>query len=213
MMMIYSTLLLSLTVLAVPIDGSHVPYLRTTESSKLVVDDDSSNCNSIRDPDHCARTMDTVTGRPCQWCIAGAIPSECMSPTQAALLPPDVFDCATPSTTTTTTIPTVFQFDSVVFGTTQTYSLVHHHHDHHQSHVIDDTAKESMDTTPLQAPPQPSKSDLCDDSSASLSGYMDIKGSEYDASGEDKHLFYWFFEKRDADAEDTDADTPVRMGM
>ncbi len=139
-----------------------------------------------------------------------------MSPTQAALLPPGVFDCATPSTTTgTTTIPTVFQFDSVVFGTTQTYSLVHDHHHQHQHRHHDDGAKESIDTMtaqfPLQ-PPQPSKSDLCDDSSASLSGYMDIKGSEYDASGEDKHLFYWFFEKRDADtAPDADTPVPVRV--
>ena len=39
---------------------------------------------------------------------------------------------------------------------------------------------------------------LCDATSPrSLSGYMDITGSKYDASGEDKHLFYWFFEKRD----------------
>jgi cathepsin A (carboxypeptidase C) len=37
---------------------------------------------------------------------------------------------------------------------------------------------------------------LCDPNSKSLSGYMDITGSEYDANGENKHLFYWFFEKR-----------------
>ena len=40
---------------------------------------------------------------------------------------------------------------------------------------------------------------LCDPSSPrSLSGYMDITGSKFDQSGEDKHLFYWFFEKRGA---------------
>ena len=37
---------------------------------------------------------------------------------------------------------------------------------------------------------------LCDKNSKSMSGYMDISGSDYDKNGEDKHLFYWFFEKR-----------------
>jgi cathepsin A (carboxypeptidase C) len=39
-------------------------------------------------------------------------------------------------------------------------------------------------------------SELCDPSSKSISGYMDIKGSKYDDKGEDKHLFFWMFEKR-----------------
>ena len=38
--------------------------------------------------------------------------------------------------------------------------------------------------------------EFCDPNSKSMSGYMDISGSNYDKSGEDKHLFYWFFEKR-----------------
>lgn len=38
--------------------------------------------------------------------------------------------------------------------------------------------------------------DLCDSDSKSLAGYIDITGSKYDKDGEDKHLFYWFFEKR-----------------
>lgn len=38
---------------------------------------------------------------------------------------------------------------------------------------------------------------FCDSSSPiSLSGYMDITGSIYDENGEDKHLFFWFIEKR-----------------
>ena len=37
---------------------------------------------------------------------------------------------------------------------------------------------------------------LCDPNSKSLSGYIDIKGSAYDENGENKHLFFWFFEKR-----------------
>jgi hypothetical protein len=54
---------------------------------------------------------------------------------------------------------------------------------------------------------QPEVSDICDNSSKSLSGYIDIKGSEYDEKGENKHLFFWMFEKRGT----IKADTPVRQ--
>jgi len=37
---------------------------------------------------------------------------------------------------------------------------------------------------------------LCDGSSKSISGYMNVKGSKYDEDGENKHLFFWMFEKR-----------------
>jgi hypothetical protein len=217
-MMIYSAVFLSLSAIVVSIEGSHLPYLRTTVGEIKSNEDDAttSNCNNVRDPEHCFRTTDTATGSACMWCIAGAIPSECMSPNQASLLPPDVFDCAAPgetvstttttttteSTTTTSSIPTSFRFDSVIFGTTQIYSLVQDNHSHTDHHEHEKRA--------TLAPPQPSKSDLCDAASNSLSGYMDIKGSEYDKSGENKHLFYWFFEKRGTDTNTLlDADIPV----
>ena len=83
--------------------------------------------------------------------------------------------------------------------------LLYSNHPNHPDHPNTATAQ--------QAPPQPSKSDLCDASSNSLSGYMDISGSEYDKSNENKHLFYWFFEKRGTDSDTapvSDANTPVR---
>ena len=40
--------------------------------------------------------------------------------------------------------------------------------------------------------------DFCDASSVSRSGYISLDGSKYDADGEDKHLFFWMFEKRNA---------------
>lgn len=52
------------------------------------------------------------------------------------------------------------------------------------------------------------KSDICDASSESISGYMDIKGSKYDENGEDKHLFFWMFEKRDAELEESAEEIP-----
>lgn len=38
--------------------------------------------------------------------------------------------------------------------------------------------------------------DFCDPTSKRISGYVDISGSDYDSHGEDKHLFFWFHEKR-----------------
>ena len=48
------------------------------------------------------------------------------------------------------------------------------------------------------------QSDLCDAASKSISGYMEVKGSKYDENGENKHLFYWMFEKRNTTATATD---------
>ena len=42
--------------------------------------------------------------------------------------------------------------------------------------------------------------DFCD--SNSLSGYISIDESTYDKDGENKHLFYWMFEKRNSDVTD-----------
>jgi hypothetical protein len=162
-------------------DGAH-SELATAESS----------CNAAKDKSHCFQAVDDATGSPCEWCVAGAIPSECMSSEQASQLPPSVFDCAAPGTRhhTTKKAPRSFTFDSTeVFGYSQTYSL-------HSKDSSWATSDSDTDDTP---PPQPSVSDLCDASSKSLSGYMDIQGSEYDKSGENKHLFYWMFEKRGAD--------------
>jgi hypothetical protein len=179
------TLFLSFTASA---EASHLPFLRHGGGEDAPVSE--STCNAVRDKEFCLRTTDEASGDACMWCVAGAIPSECMSPDQAALLPAGVFDCAAPGFKAKTAAISSFAFESAVFGTTQTYSLVHPF-----MHASDD------------GPQQPYKSDLCDASSNSLAGYMDIQGSEYDASGENKHLFYWFFEKR---GDDHTEKTPVR---
>ena len=51
-------------------------------------------------------------------------------------------------------------------------------------------------------------SDMCDSTSKSISGYMDIKGSKYDQNGENKHLFFWMFEKRNQDEDVALEDIP-----
>lgn len=131
---------------------------------------ESSQCNQAPNQQSCAQTVDE-NNVPCEWCVAGAIPSECMSADQAKDLPEGVFDCSTPG-------------KSSFFGLSQ-YNF-------------------------RTSTPEPAVSDLCDDSSKSLSGYMDVKGSRYDANGENKHLFFWMFEKRGhaQSAHGEDDDTP-----
>lgn len=121
-----------------------------------------SACNRVTSKESCFATIDDDSGKPCSWCVAGAIPSECVTQEQAAQLPESVFECS---------IPGLSSFDFV----------------QDKSHTF--FAKDN---------------DICDPSSKSLSGYMDIKGSDYDKKGQNKHLFYWMFEKRG----DHDENTP-----
>lgn len=51
-------------------------------------------------------------------------------------------------------------------------------------------------------------SDFCDPASKSISGYMDISGSKYDQNGENKHLFFWMFEKRNTDLVESKEEIP-----
>ena len=145
-----------------------------------VGDLNESVCNAQRDQDSCFQVSDE-DGTPCQWCIAGAIPSECMSAAQSKMLPEGVFECVSPSHAST--VQQTFEFPTIFSSS--------------------GTAPSQRFTLQTNAP-EPTKTDLCDSSSASLSGYMDIRGSQYDQNGENKHLFFWMFEKRG----DYDDDTP-----
>jgi carboxypeptidase C (cathepsin A) len=119
-----------------------------------------SSCNKTPNQAACFAATDDVTGTPCEWCVAGAIPSECMSRSQAKNLPGSVFQCSSPG----------FDFAG-------------------KKHALKVKTGDS---------------DICDSGSKSISGYMDISGSEYDRDGENKHLFFWMFEKRGG----SDANTP-----
>jgi len=159
---------------AAPEEGGASHHLR-----KEVKED--SVCNQQPDQETCFQTTDE-DGTACQWCVAGAIPSECMTADQAKILPEGVFECSAPSSSSMQhqQQQQQFEFPSQHFAATSS-----------QKYTLKVNA------------PQPTKSDLCDDSSASLSGYMDIKGSEYDENNENKHLFFWMFEKRGEIADDT----------
>jgi hypothetical protein len=133
----------------------------TATATKLT----DSSCNAVTSQAACFQLKDDETGNPCQWCVAGAIPSECLSSSQAELVPKGVFECSAPG------------FD---FVEGKRHSL--------QVKEANDDADEDV---------------FCDTSSTGRSGYMDIKGSEYDENGENKHLFFWMYEKRGEVADDT----------
>lgn len=160
-----ATLFVSLSQIAVLIsaqqqEAASSSFLRKPES--FAGDEPMSACNKQTNQASCFQTVDEASGLPCSWCVAGAIPSECVTQEQAAQLPEAVFECSTPGLTT-------FHFDT-----------------------SDSVSHTFFSKT----------NDLCDAASKSLSGYMDIKGSDYDKNGQNKHLFYWMFEKR-GDVDDT----------
>jgi hypothetical protein len=123
-----------------------------------------SSCNAVTSQAACFQLKDDETGNPCEWCVAGAIPSECLSSSQAQQVPKGVFECSAPG------------FDFV----------------EGKRHSLQVKEADSDDDEAF-----------CDISSKGRSGYMDIKGSEYDANGENKHLFFWMYEKRGEVKDDT----------
>ena len=148
-------------------------FAATTANHVRSVQD--SSCNSITNPGSCAAANDSTTGKTCVWCVAGAVPSECMSQEQANQLPPGVFECQSPG----------------------------------RKHNLDD--KEFFfrgDRSHKLNVKEASGDDFCDPDSKSISGYMDIKGSQYDKDGEDKHLFFWMFEKRNQHQVEDQASIP-----
>jgi len=147
-------------------------------------------CNSAKTQADCFATSD-ASHQSCQWCDFPAIGKECLSADQANGLPPDEVDCSTPGASAAAAASA--DVSKVMFSFSDTVGRGD----------LSVTVKETAH----------GNSDLCDADSTSYSGYMDIKGSEYDKNGEDKHLFYWMFEKRGQSSADTatvkeDDDTP-----
>lgn len=154
-----------------------------------------SDCNVIRDEQKCLSSTDDASGTSCVWCTCQAVPSVCVTEEQAHSLPAGVFQCSatdndnsegvessssdSSSSDETETVSTTAGFFQFVEGRS-----------HHLQEVPHGT------------------SDLCDASSKSISGYMDIKGSKYDQNGEDKHLFFWMFEKRPSGEDLEDDEIP-----
>jgi hypothetical protein len=152
----------------------------------------SSSCNDAKDETSCFQSTDPDSGTSCVWCSCAAIPSECLTQDQSEQVPPGVFDCKSPSSassasqvfTSAELSPVEATMDSTTTttATTTTYTTM--------------SILERMTWTE-----QSVDDDFCD--SRSSSGYVSIDESTFDQDGENKHLFYWMFEKRNSDVTDT----------
>lgn len=146
--------------------------LRGTDNLKKILKDENV-CEPITSEPTC------LSNAGCSWCKAGAVPDECVPTDLASGLPKSVFMCEeSPSA-------------SVSSKTVQNTPLLGGMTRRIRKRVFNFVSgkKHTFDSSEV-------KGDVCDPASKSFSGYMDVEGSKFDASGEDKHLFYWFFEKR-----------------
>jgi len=170
--------LLGLLALVAANDGDH--HLRWSSNSvELEPELDGfelgeSSCHAKKSQSDCASTMDEDTNDSCVWCECAAVPPVCVSSTESKTLPSGVFDCKRKSNAESET-------PVHSFGDGRTIQL---------RKSVQEVGSEGAE--------------FCDPSSKSISGYMDLKGSKYDESG-DKHLFFWMFEKRESDDDDKSA--------
>jgi len=172
-------LLSLLSLVANAKDGDNT-NLRASGSSReglleLDVDVDDSNCHAMKSQSDCASATDEATNASCVWCKCSAVPPVCVSPEESNSLPPGVFECDASATASSSESnddsPPVYDFGLKDGRTIQLREK------------INERGSEDAE--------------FCDASSKSISGYMDLKGSKYDQSG-DKHLFFWMFERRDS---------------
>jgi carboxypeptidase C (cathepsin A) len=148
-------------------------------SSVINVSFDMSACNDIHDEKSCYEAIDSDTNGHCVWCDCQAVPSVCVTKDQSESLPPGVFDCKSPDRR----------------SNDQNSNNNNNADDDKLFRFVEDRTYQLTETAAggIDGPES-----ICDPSSKSISGYMDIKGSIYDESG-DKHLFFWMFEKRGSD--------------
>ena len=206
-----ATLSLSATIL--PVVQSRLTGHGTTQEEehtnqnhlldiRSVLGDDSSSCLSIKDETNCNSATDD-SNLSCVWCKCAAVPSECVNEEQSKKLPKGVFECAAPSSDSDAT-----EEDAPSKSTGNSKRMSPAHNDAPGDKRYDGSLL-SYELTDDEVDGK-----LCDSSSKSLAGYVDITGSQYDSDGEDKHLFYWFFEKRSSNATDvTDGETPLILWL
>mmetsp|Transcript_1969 Transcript_1969/g.2664 ORF Transcript_1969/g.2664 Transcript_1969/m.2664 type:complete len:595 (-) Transcript_1969:175-1959(-) len=163
-----------------------------------------SSCMTISEEDQCQGSVDE-DNVPCVWCKCSAIPSECLSAEQAKSVPAGVFDCSTPTT------PEESKSSDIELDGTKTITSLNA-----RNSVTDSDNSYNGKFMTYGLTDDVVDGEVCDPNSKSLSGYVDISGSQYDADGEDKHLFYWFFEKRAYSKKDEVADaaaTPLILWL
>ncbi len=151
--------------------------VESREAAEQLESINESTCLQFEDESSCNGSTDE-NGIVCVWCKCSAIPSECLNVDQSKAVPPGVFDCASPPEEenylkVSGMKASLDEFDVQTDATGYDSKLYNYS-------LKDGTVD----------------GNLCDPTSKSLAGYVDISGSKYDAEGENKHLFYWFFEKR-----------------
>lgn len=147
-----------------------------------------SSCHAKKAKSDCTGTVDEDTGGSCVWCECAAVPPVCVSPDEASGLPPGVFDCGSEKAAAAENEnqppkEKVHPYPSYDFGLQDGPTV---------------QLREKVTEIGTE------DAEFCDASSKSISGYMDLKGSKYDQSG-DKHLFFWMFEKRGSDDDEKPA--------
>lgn len=147
---------------------------------------DESTCNSSSDDDDVG----------CVWCSCLAVPSACFSENQAKALPSAVFKCDEKLNNPSKDESNIISNDS---------SNNNNNKDKSDKKVFTSPKgiKYSLKDDEVDG-------SLCDPDSKSLAGYMDVSGSEYDENGENKHLFYWFFEKRSSSSTSSTSRTSTK---
>lgn len=161
-------------------DGEHT-NLRTTAT----LSSNESNCHNIHEERVCSLSNDNESNKSCVWCQCQAVPSVCVSEDESKTLPPGVFNCKSPDSSSNAAHDNDDK-DELIYD----FGLNDGRIIQLRENIMEKGSEEA---------------ELCDSSSKSISGYMDVKGSKFDESG-DKHLFFWMFEKRANENEEKDND-------
>lgn len=170
--------LLGLLSLVAANDGDH--HLRASSSNSVELELGESSCHAKKTQSDCASTIDEDTNDSCVWCECAAVPSLCVSSAESKTLPSGVFDCKSKA-------------DAGSESENENETPVHDFGDGRTIQL-----RKSVQEIGSEG------AEFCDPSSKSISGYMDLKGSKYDESG-DKHLFFWMFEKRESEDDNKNA--------
>jgi len=154
-------------------------------------------CNDVHSEGKCMSTQ--FDGEACVWCSSKAVASVCVSSEQSSVVPPAVFHCD--KSNDDVHKEEKVQGEEIGSSKKKQPSFFHHT----QSHEFE--GKPGIEYN-VNANHHVANDDaICDGSSKSISGYMDITGSKYDENGQNKHLFFWMFEKRPSkEVETTDGD-------
>lgn len=163
-------------------------------------------CMSVRTEESCLSTSD-ATGSPCEWCSTTdpkmMMLDMCMSLADAAILPQQLYSCGSAEAS-------VPSFEEKIMV-------------REEKEILEDEQMPSKEFSYVEGIKHTLRSGVvdpkfCDPKSPkSISGYMDISNEK----GEEKHLYFWMFEKRtkkslrspDVNPHASDDNTPIILSL